>query len=99
MKMTERIGPGLSGKNHRGFRYTPKQVVKQGQASYSTGHCPLSHAELEEMVTEFRRETGRDPEVLYHSGLMHSQIQVFAPRPAPGLWLRQVSGQEACWLE
>jgi hypothetical protein len=100
MKMTERIGPNLSGINHQGRRYTPKELVRKGLPSFHGGYLPLSHEEIAEMVKGFRAETGRDPVTLHHAGMMNSgQSICVLMLPGPAVWLKQQGGCDGNWLE
>lgn len=98
--MTERIGPNLSGVNHRGHRYSPKELVRKGLPSFSGGCLGISMADLAQMVKEFRAEHACEPSTLFHSGLMGSsqQVCVLVPGQAAA-WLKQRSGQDENWLE
>lgn len=95
MKMTERIGPHRSGRNHRGHRYTPKPVIYRGMPSFSGGNVPLSQAEIAEMVQAFRRKYSRDPIVLHHEGLGTAGTELLVPIPGQAsVWLKLQAGTE-----
>jgi hypothetical protein len=100
MKMTSRIGPNLSGINHQGRRYTPKELVKRGLPSFSGGYIGADQAELRRMIEAFQAETGRDPKILYHSGIMNGGQEICVLMlPNPAVWLKQQGGKDGNWLE
>ncbi len=100
MKMTERIGPNLSGKNHRGHRYSPKELVRKGLPSFNSGTVPLSNSEIASMVHEFRMEQGCEPTILHHRGLgTAGKSQLVLMPDGKNIWLKLEIDANGDWLE
>lgn len=100
MRTTTRIGPNLSGVNHRGHRYSPKELVRKGLTSFHGGYVGADQAELRRMIEAFRAETGRDPTTLHHTGRMNGgQVICVLMLPGPAVWLKQQGGCDGNWLE
>ncbi len=100
MKMTERIGPNLSGINHQGRRYTPKELVRKGLPSFNSGNVPLTNADIANMVQEFRADKGCEPTILHHSGLgTAGKSQLVQMPDGRNIWLRLEIDAQGNWLE